>query len=118
VGSSLGNLPGDPALVYRSWGFGASGFDTGIIPAGQTLLDPLPIDSLLSGFNSLSFGYAQYYMNGAMIYSSSVLASDLTMRQIATSVPEPGAWSLLGVGLGGIWLAMRRRARVAGAALA
>jgi len=118
IGSSVANLPVDPANVYRSWGFAASGFDTGIIPAGQTLLDPLPIDSLLSGFNSLIFAYSQYDANGELLYGSSVIASDLTMRQVNTSVPEPGTWSLLVVGLAGIWLAGRRRARAAGGALA
>jgi len=118
VGSSLGNLPGDPANVYRSWGFNASGFDTSILPAGQTLQDPLPVDSLLGAFHGLNFGYVQYDANGAYVYGSSVGASNLTMRQVDISVPEPGTWSLLGVGLAGIWLATRRRARAAGPALA
>jgi hypothetical protein len=114
VGSSLGNAPGDPAYVYRSWGFYASGFDTGILPAGQTLQDPLPIDSLLGAFHGLSFAYSQYDANSALLYSTSVSTRDLTMRQVAASVPEPGTWSLLGVGLAGIWLATRRRSRAAG----
>ncbi len=109
LSSSLGRLPTDPANVFRSWGFGAFGFDTGVVPAGWSLLDPLPIDSLLTGFHSFSFGYSQYGADGQLLYSAGVGSSDVTLRQVQRSVPEPGTWSLLAVGLAGIWLAARRR---------
>lgn len=109
LSSSLGRLPTDPENVFRSWGFGAFGFDTGVVPAGWSLLDPLPIDSLLTGFHSFSFGYSQYGVDGQLLFSAGVGSNNVTLRQVQRSVPEPGTWSLLGVGLAGIWLATRRR---------
>ena len=44
-----------------------------------------------------------------MLFSAGVGSSDVTLRQVQRSVPEPGTWSLLAVGLAGIWLAARRR---------
>lgn len=109
LSSSLGRLPTDPANVFRSWGFGAFGFDTVTVPAGWSLLDPLPIDSLLTGFPSFSFGYSQYDADGQLLFSTGVGSDDVTLRQVQRSVPEPGTWSLLTVGLAGMWLATRRR---------
>jgi PEP-CTERM motif-containing protein len=109
LGAILGSAPGDAAYSNRSFGINASGFDTGIIPAGQTLLDPLPIDSLLSGFHSFNFSYAQYDESGSLLWGSTVGSNQFALRQVQASVPEPGTWSLLGVGFLGIWLATRRR---------
>ncbi|MDI1261016.1 PEP-CTERM sorting domain-containing protein [Aquabacterium sp.] len=52
---------------------------------------------------SFTFGYAQhkspedYYLGGLSFAA-------------ANPVPEPGTWALMGLGLGGLWLARRRRA--------
>ena len=110
LGSILGSAPGDAANSNRTFGISASGFDSAIIPPGQTLLDPLPIDSLLSGFHSLNFSYVQYDASGNLLWGSTVGSNQIAMRQVPAAVPEPGTWSLMGVGLVGIWLASRRRA--------
>jgi hypothetical protein len=108
---ALGNAPGDPANMYRYFGFSNADFSAQSIPPGQTLLDPLPVDSLLASFHQLSFGYGLYDEAGNEIDSEFVGSQHITLALVPTSVPEPGTLPLLGVSLAGILLAMRRRVR-------
>jgi PEP-CTERM motif len=105
---ALGNAPGDPANMYRYFGFSTSDYSGQQIPTGQTLLDPLPVDAFLAGFHQLSFGYGLYDEAGNEIDSEFVGSQHITLALVPTSVPEPGTLPLLGVSLAGILLAMRR----------
>ena len=111
--SAIGNAPGDPANMYRNLSFYSSDYSAQAIPAGQTLLDPLPVDAFFANFHSLSFGYQLFDDSGNQIQAQSLGDQQIKLNLVTTSVPEPGTLPLLGVSLAGILLAMRRRVRPA-----
>lgn len=110
LGTRMGNLPGDPADMYRYLSFGSND-DTGLaLPPGFALLDPLPVEAFLANFHQLSFGYAFYTEFGQWRGDSGVSSTDITLRLVPTSVPEPATLGLMAAGLLAGCFARRRRA--------
>ena len=113
LGFSLGNAPGDSPYLHRYVSFSTGDYTAQQLPAGLTLLDPLPVAALLSNFHQLSFGYTLYDAAGEYVEDSYVGSQNitLTLASAPSSVPEPATVSLLAAGLAGIWLASRGRRR-------
>ena len=107
--AAMGNAPGDPANMYRHLSFSTSDYSAQAIPPGQRLLDPLPVDAFLANFHQLSFGYQVFDEAGNQIDAQSIGSQRITLALAPTSVPEPGTLPLMGVGIAGMFLAMRRR---------
>lgn len=106
----LESVPGAPAGSYTGFYINANDYLAQMLPAGLTLLDPLPIESLLASASiGPGFGYTKYDDNGGYESAAQVFVQDFTLRQQVVGVPEPDTLALMAMGLLGLVLLTRRR---------
>jgi PEP-CTERM motif len=105
---SLNLLPGDPLNAYRGLAMNIGTFDTSLLPPGQLLTGPLPIDTLLALGLNLSLTYGEAGENGYFTLSNS-MSGDVSSMTVTSQVPEPATLGLLAFGLAGCVLWPRRK---------